>query len=371
MVAAAEAVSLQPVVGHLEQPQGMAQQRQAPQPQVKGTDPAAAAPPNSPVASDGLGQLFRRQQRYLNYFFDNLDFEPVQQFCQACLTCTGVVIFTGVGKSGLISQKICQTLVSTGTKAVFLSPQDALHGDIGIIGPHDLLVCFSKSGATEEIIRLVPFAKAKGARLVSITSVPGSPLEELCDLAVHLPLERELCPFDLAPVTSTAIQMIFGDTVAIALMQAKHLTRDQYAMNHPAGRIGKRLMLRVADVMIRNGAVPVVLPDMLMPQVLVELTGKSCGCVLVADADLSLAGIFTDGDLRRTLQQCGADGRDIMQLRVAEVMTRTPKTICSQEMAVDAMQIMERGPKVAMLPVVDEGKVQGLITLHGLVSAGL
>lgn len=331
---------------------------------------AETAPVSSP-APDSLQQLFRSQQRFINHFFDNLDFEPIQQFCQACLDCRGVVIFTGVGKSGLIAQKICQTLVSTGTKAVFLSPQDALHGDIGIISAHDLLVCFSKSGATEEILRLVPFARAKGARLVGITSQRGSELGALCDLAVHLPLERELCPFDLAPVTSTAIQMIFGDTVAIALMQAKHLTRDQYAMNHPAGRIGKRLILRVADVMLRNGKVPVVQPETLMPEVLVELTSKSCGCVLVADAQQRLLGIFTDGDLRRSLQQCGAAGRDIMALRVGEVMTRQPKTCSSEDMAIDAMQAMEAGPKVNMLPVVDNGCVQGLVTLHALVSAGL
>ncbi|PSC71870.1 putative arabinose 5-phosphate isomerase [Micractinium conductrix] len=337
-----------------------------------GVDPSAAGPtPASPVASRSLQRLFQQQQRYINFFFDNLDFGPIQGFCQACVECKGVVIFTGVGKSGLIGQKICQTLVSTGTKAVFLSPQDALHGDIGIIGPEDLLVCFSKSGATEEIIRLVPFARAKGARLVSITSQHGSELEAACDLAVHLPLERELCPFDLAPVTSTAIQMVFGDTVAIALMQAKHLTRDQYAMNHPAGRIGKRLMLRVCDVMVRNGKVPVVLPETLMPEVLVELTSKGCGCVLVADADFRLVGIFTDGDLRRTLQQCGSQGCDVMVLRADEAMTRHPKTCGSEDMAIDAMQAMEAGPKVNMLPVVDDGRVQGLVTLHALVSAGL
>ncbi|KAI3431313.1 hypothetical protein D9Q98_004371 [Chlorella vulgaris] len=328
-------------------------------------------PGASPVAADSLALLFRQQQRFINYFFNNLDFEPIEKFCQACLDCTGVVIFTGVGKSGLIAQKICQTLVSTGTKAMFLSPQDALHGDIGILSSSDLLVCFSKSGATEEIIRLVPYARAKGARLVAVASVKGSELEAVCDMAVHLPLERELCPFDLAPVTSTAIQMVFGDTVAIALMQAKHLTRDQYAMNHPAGRIGKRLILRVTDVMVGSSKMPVVPPATLMPQVLVELTSKGCGCVLVADAELRLFGIFTDGDLRRTLQQCGEQGRDVMALRVDEVMSKDPKTCRSCEMAVDAMQMMEMGPKVHMLPVVDDGKLQGLITLHSLVSAGL
>ena len=146
-----------------------------------------------------LKQLFGEQHRFMNYFFDNLEYEPLQRFCQECLECKGVVCFTGVGKSGFIAQKITQTLVSTGTKAVFLSPTDALHGDIGIIGPDDLLVMFSKSGGTEELLRLVPYARAKGAKLVSVTSVKGNKLDAACDMAITLPLERELCPFDLAP----------------------------------------------------------------------------------------------------------------------------------------------------------------------------
>jgi arabinose-5-phosphate isomerase len=169
----------------------------------------------------------------------------VQAFTQLCVATKGVIFFSGVGKSGFVAQKSAQTLVSTGTKAVFLSPTDALHGDIGLVGPHDVLVLFSKSGATEELNKLIPCARAKGAYLVGISSLQTSRLREMCDMHVCLPLERELCPFDLAPVTSTAIQMLFGDTVAIALMQAKNLTREQYALNHPAGRIGKRLIFRV------------------------------------------------------------------------------------------------------------------------------
>lgn len=192
-----------------------------------------------------LRQLFTEQKRYLDYFFDHIDYTQLHAFTKLLLECKGVIFFSGVGKSGFIAQKICQTLVSTGTKSVFLSPTDALHGDIGIVGPEDIVVVFSKSGATEELVKLVPYARAKGAYLVGVSSFTESPLAKLCDMHVYLPLERELCPFDLAPVTSTAIQMLFGDTVAIALMQAKNLTREEYALNHPAGRIGKRLILRV------------------------------------------------------------------------------------------------------------------------------
>jgi arabinose-5-phosphate isomerase len=319
---------------------------------------------------DALKQLFGEQHRFMNYFFDNLEYEPLQQFSQACLNCEGVICFTGVGKSGFIAQKITQTLVSTGTKAVFLSPTDALHGDIGIIGPSDLLVMFSKSGGTEELLRLVPYARAKGAQLVSVTSVKGNKLEAACDMSIHLPLERELCPFDLAPVTSTAIQMLFGDTVAISLMLSRNLSKDEYAMNHPAGRIGKRLMLSVTDVMISGDKLPVVSPDMKVVETLVELSGKGCGCVLVVDENNKLLGTFTDGDLRRTLQ---AKGSDALHALVSEVMSSTPCVIQSNVKAVDGMQMMEKGAKkVTFLPVVDpEGTLEGLVTLHNLVAAGL
>lgn len=192
-----------------------------------------------------LKHLFSEQKKYLDYFFDHIDYNELHSFTRLLLECKGVIFFSGVGKSGFIAQKVCQTLVSTGTKSVFLNPTDALHGDIGIVGPEDIVVGFSKSGATEELIKLVPCARAKGAYLVGVSSFQESKLAKICDMHVYLPLERELCPFDLAPVTSTAIQMLFGDTVAIALMQQKNLTREEYALNHPAGRIGKRLILRV------------------------------------------------------------------------------------------------------------------------------
>ncbi|KAK9801353.1 hypothetical protein WJX73_009327 [Symbiochloris irregularis] len=327
----------------------------------------------SPITSSSLLLLFREQQRFLNFFFDQLDLKLVQLFCEACLECTGSILFTGVGKSGFIAQKIAQTLVSTGTKAVYLNATDALHGDLGIVAPGDLVVIVSKSGNTDELIRLVPYAKAKGAKLISVTSCNGSKLDELCDLAVHLPLERELCPFDLAPVTSTAIQMLFGDTAAIALMQAKHLTADQYAMNHPAGRIGKRLILRVSDLMLVGDSVPTVGPSVPTMEVLGELSAKGCGCVLVvappADGNVQLLGTFTDGDLRRSLQTFGAK---MLEKPVSTLMNGQPVTCDSQMKAIDAMQVMEGPPRrVTFLPVVDAGVLAGLVTLHGLVSAGL
>ncbi|KAF4378937.1 hypothetical protein F8388_022024 [Cannabis sativa] len=324
----------------------------------------------SSIDETTLLNLFKSQQDYLNFFFNNLDIFQTLTFTRTLLDSSGTVFFSGVGKSGFVARKISQTLVSLGVPSGFLSPVDALHGDIGIITKRDVLVLFSKSGNTDELLRLVPCAKAKGAYLISVTSVEDNALARVCNMNVHLPLERELCPFNLAPVTSTAIQMIFGDTVAIALMGARNLTREEYACNHPAGRIGKSLIFKVTDVMKKQDELPVCKETDLIMDQLVELTSKGCGCLLVIDQDYHLIGTFTDGDLRRTLK---ASGEAIFKLTVGEMCNRNPRTISPDAMAVEAMKKMEAPPSpVQFLPVVDyENRVIGIVTLHGLVSAGL
>lgn len=204
----------------------------------------------SSLDESSLLDLFKSQQSHLNYFFKHLDLSQTLSFTQTLLNSAaggGTIFFTGVGKSGFVANKISQTLVSLGIRSMFLSPVDALHGDIGILTDRDVLVLFSKSGNTEELLRLVPCARAKGAFLIAVTSAGENLLKGCCNMNVYLPLERELCPFDLAPVTSTAIQMVFGDTVAIALMGARNLTKEAYAANHPAGRIGKTLIFKVCS----------------------------------------------------------------------------------------------------------------------------
>ncbi|KAL7215505.1 hypothetical protein ACSBR1_027632 [Camellia fascicularis] len=322
------------------------------------------------IDPNDLLSLFKSQQKYLNFFFQNLDLSQTLAFTQTLLNAKGTIFFSGVGKSGFVARKISQTLVSLGIRSGFLSPVDALHGDIGILSDSDILVMFSKSGNTEELLRLVPCAKAKGAYLISVTSSESNSLMGLCDLNVHLPLERELCPFDLAPVTSTAIQMVFGDTVAIGLMGARNLTKDEYAANHPAGRIGKSLIFKVKDVMKKQEELPVCREgDMIMDQ-LIELTSKGCGCLLVIDDQYHLIGTFTDGDLRRTLK---ASGEGIFKLTVGEMCNRNPRTVGPDAMAVEAMEKMESPPSpVQFLPVINHQNILiGIVTLHGLVSAGL
>ncbi|MBA0802656.1 hypothetical protein Gohar_012934 [Gossypium harknessii] len=334
--------------------------------------PPLGKPPHLQLLSETtLLNLFKSQQNHLNYFFQNLDFSQALSFTQTLLNSRGTIFFSGVGKSGFVASKISQTLVSLDIRSSFLSPLDALHGDIGALSSADVLVLFSKSGSTEELLRLLPCARAKGVYLISVTSVSNNALANACDMNVHLPLERELCPFDLAPVTSTAIQMVFGDTVAIALMGARNLTKEQYAANHPAGRIGKSLIFKVKDVMKKKDELPICKEGDLIMEQLVELSSKGCGCLLVIDDEYHLLGTFTDGDLRRTLIK--ASGEAIFKLRVGDMCNREPRTIGPDAMAVEAMQKMESPPSpVQFLPVIDHQNVLiGIITLHGLVSAGL
>ncbi|WOG97331.1 hypothetical protein DCAR_0416671 [Daucus carota subsp. sativus] len=322
------------------------------------------------VDPNNLTNLFKSQQKYLNYFFQNLDLSQTLVFTQTLLNSNGTIFFSGIGKSGFVAQKISQTLVSLGIRAGFLSPVDALHGDIGILNGNDILVMFSKSGNTEELLKLVPCVKAKGVYLISVTSLQTNALMNVSDLNVFLPLERELCPFDLAPVTSTAIQMVFGDTVAIAMMSARNLSKNEYASNHPAGRIGKSLIFKVKDVMKKHGELPICKEGDLIMDQLVELTSKGCGCLLIISDKNQLIGTFTDGDLRRTLK---ASGEGIFKMTVGEMCNRHPRTIGPDFMAVEAMQKMEAPPSpVQFLPVINQNNILiGIVTLHGLVSAGL
>jgi arabinose-5-phosphate isomerase len=317
-----------------------------------------------------LSLLFATQKKYIDYFFEHLDMKEVELTLQTFLSCQGVIFFTGIGKSGIIAQKIAATLVSTGTKAMFLPTIDALHGDLGIVSKKDIFVILSKSGESDELLQLVPYIKAKGAKVLSIVSNPKSRLSVISDRFVNLPLERELCPFDLAPTTSTALQLIFGDVLAVGLMKARSFSLDDYAQNHPAGRIGKRASLLVRNMMIKDNKLPICNPDDKLVDVLVQLSDKKCGCLLVVDENQFLKGIFTDGDLRRALQN---NGTDVLNIAIKNIMTKNPRTIEPQKLAYEAMQLMESDASrpVMVLPVVDQGKLCGLIKMHDLLQGGL
>ena len=310
--------------------------------------------------------LFEEQRRYLNAFFDAVDPLAAEKILKILLECKGVIILSGVGKSGHIAQKIAATFSSTGTRSFFLNPSNALHGDIGFVGKEDLFLSLSKSGQTQELIDLLPHIQRKGAKTIAIVSSPHSKLAKMSDLSILLPVQREICPYDLAPTTSTAVQLIFGDCLAIALMQAKQFSIDDFALNHPKGILGRKITLKVADLMLKGEEIPRCKPQTILVDVLHELSLKRCGCLIVADEENRLCGIFTDGDLRRAIQ---SKGETSLKMAMSELMTPNPKWIGTETLALEAVQKMEEDPArlITVLPVLNEGKVVGLIRMHDIL----
>jgi len=317
-----------------------------------------------------LKELFATQRDYIDFFFQTIDFEEAEAFFQELISCRGVIVLAGVGKSGIIAQKIATTLVSTGTRALSLSPTDALHGDLGIVSDRDVLVLLSKSGESDELLNLIPSVRNKGARILAMVSNRESRLAKGVDRFVNLPLTKELCPFDLVPTTSAVLQLIFGDVLAVALMKAKGFSLDQYASNHPSGRIGRRITLRVKELMLTGDALPLCAPEATLGASLVEFSDKRCGCLVVVGKKKQLLGIFTDGDLRRSLQK---HQQDVLEASIGELMSYSPRYIAADLLAWEAVKMMEADQKhpITVLPVVEEGQVVGLIKMHDLIQAGL
>jgi arabinose-5-phosphate isomerase len=315
-------------------------------------------------------ELFYKQRQYLEYFFAHLDMRKCDEIFHHLKASKGVFFFTGVGKSGFVAQKVAATMLSTGTKAFYLSPIDALHGDLGMLSKDDVLIIFSKSGETEELLHLLPHVRSKGAKTLAVTSNPQSRLMKGADYSLELPCTAELCPFDLAPTISTAIQLLFGDVLAIALMQSKSFSLEEFAQNHPAGRIGRRATVKVKDLMLAKEKTPLCRSSNRLEEVLVDFTDKRCGCMVVVDEVGKLKGIFTDGDLRRALQ---AKGEKVLKERLGDLMSAVPKSIESEHLAIDAMKLMESDQKrpFTVLPVLEKDQVVGLIKMHDIIQAGL
>nr|WRJ69478.1 putative arabinose-5-phosphate isomerase [Oceanusvirus sp.] len=315
--------------------------------------------------------LFEEQRRLINRCFDEIDHGAVASLADRCMACRGTVFFAGVGKSGFVAHKIAQTLVSFGLAAAPLSVTDAMHGDLGAVDEESVCVLLSKSGETDEIIRIIPFIRKKGATVVAVTCKPDTSMGRAADTEVVVPLEKELCPFGLAPVTSAAVQLLFGDTLAVHLMRRKGTTIDQYARNHPGGSIGRKITLEVADVMRPIDRLPLVTAEKTVCDAMVEMSGSGCGCVLVVDDEGRLEGVFTDGDLRRGIL---ADGNEFFGWPVGAVMTKNPRVVDPVQNAAAAMLLMRDpslGRTVMFFPVIKSGKLIGLLMLNDLAALGL
>ncbi len=314
--------------------------------------------------------LFETQKNYLDEFFANIDFEKTEKILQKFLLCRGNIILSGVGKSGIIANKLAMTMLSTGTKAIFLSPGDALHGDIGIVAKDDIFVAISKSGETKELLELIPYIRKKGAELIAIVSNPDSTLAKLSDLFISLYVKKEICPFNLSPTTSTAAQLIYGDVLSVALMKKKNFSLDEYAINHPSGSIGKKITLRVEDLMLKGDDIPFSFPEDELIDVLHVLSSKRCGSLVVVNEKKELLGVFTDGDLRRAIE---SSREGFLSKKIKSFMTKTPKWITKDELAYEAMLEMEKDPKklITVLPVIEKKEVVGIIRLHDILQSGI
>ncbi len=316
-----------------------------------------------------LQLLFEEQRGAIRYFYDHLDLEQAECSLEACQSCLGLLVLTGVGKSGIIAEKIAMTLVSTGTRAIYLPAMNFLHGDIGIISQGDLVLMLSKSGESEELLDLLPHIRRRGAKTLALISNPESRLAKKADMSLCLPVEKELCPFDMAPTISTEVQLLFGDALAMALMSKRGFRLDDYALNHPSGLIGRKISLRVRDLMKKGADIPFCLPSDRLADVIVELSDKKCGCLLVCSSEKQLLGIFTDGDLRRSLQ---VNRATVLEKKMEELMTKDPLKVEPDCLAVHALELMEKSPKrlVTVLPVAEGSQVVGILRMHDIIQAG-
>ncbi|KPK51190.1 MAG: D-arabinose 5-phosphate isomerase [Thiotrichales bacterium SG8_50] len=287
--------------------------------------------------------------------------------CETLLGCRGRVVVVGMGKSGHIGGKIAATLASTGTPAFFVHPGEASHGDLGMITPDDVVLAISNSGATAEILTILPIIKRMGVKLISMTGNVNSELGQQSDVALDVGVEKEACPLNLAPTASTTVTLAMGDALAVALLKSRGFTEEDFARSHPGGRLGRRLLLYVKDIMHSGEHLPLVHEDTSLREALLMMSGKGLGMTAVVNADQQLVGIYTDGDLRRTLEQ----GVDVYAASIRDVMTADPVTTHGNRLAAEVVQLM-RDKKINGLFVVDDNnRVLGALNMQDLLREGV
>lgn len=306
------------------------------------------------------------ESRAVRHLADRLD----GAFASACRILDGTrgrVVVSGMGKSGHVSSKIAATLASTGTPAFFMHPAEASHGDLGMITADDTLLAISYSGETDEVLTILPLVRRLGAGLVSITGNPASTLAREADVHLNVAVDEEACPLNLAPTASTTATLAMGDALAVALLEKRGFTAEDFARSHPSGSLGKRLLLRVGDVMHEGDAVPHVTPDVNLRDGLMEMTAKGLGMTAIVDAEHRAVGVFTDGDLRRALD----DGADVHTTLMRDVASAGCKTISDSALAVEAVRMLEENRITALLVVDDRERLIGALNIHDLFRAGI
>jgi len=295
----------------------------------------------------------------------NSDFEKA---IEIIYNSKGRVVVTGMGKSGLVGKKIAATLASTGTPAFFLHPAEASHGDLGMVTSDDVIIAISNSGETDELINLIPFLKRFNVSLISMTGNPDSTLSKAAEVTLDVSVKEEACPMGVVPTASTTATLAMGDALAVALLIKRGFKEEDFAFFHPGGSLGKKLFIKVKDLMHTGDALPFVSPDMPMIKATVEISSKRLGVTIVAGSDKRILGIITDGDLRRGIEKWG---KAFFDMNAGEVMTKNPKTISEDELAVKALSIMERHSITSIVVPDDNGKAVGIIHLHDILKQGI
>ncbi|MDR6795923.1 KpsF/GutQ family sugar-phosphate isomerase [Acinetobacter calcoaceticus] len=316
--------------------------------------------------SSALATL-RIEQQALDVLATQIN-DSFNQACEILLQCKGRVVITGMGKSGHIGRKMAATFASTGTPSFFMHPGEAGHGDLGMLVRGDVLIAISNSGKSDEIMMLMPLIKHLGVPLITISRTDKGPMPQNADIALTLGESDEACPLGLAPTSSTTATLVLGDALAVALLEARGFTADDFARSHPAGALGKRLLLHVKHLMHTGDELPKVSPNTPMNQVLYEISNKRLGLTTIVDDEEHLLGIFTDGDLRRLIDR--QQGFDV-NLPVSEVMTKKPSTISQEARAVEALQQLNLKKISQFVVVDDQNKVIGVISMHDLIQAGV
>ncbi len=284
---------------------------------------------------------------------------------QILLQCKGRVVVSGMGKSGHIARKIAATLASTGTPAMFVHPAEAAHGDLGMVTESDVLIAISNSGESEELLAIIPVIKRLGAALISMTGKPNSSLASLAHVHLNIAVAKEACPLNLAPTASTTATLALGDALAVALLDLRGFREEDFARSHPGGALGRRLLTHVRDIMRTGEDIPAVHPDVLLPAALLEVTRKGLAMTAIVDASNHVVGIFTDGDLRRLIEE----GKDFSRAQIKEVMHTNPRVLGPEQLAVDAVELMEKYRINQVLVVEKDGSLVGALHIHDLTRA--
>ncbi|MBX2858032.1 MAG: KpsF/GutQ family sugar-phosphate isomerase [Cellvibrionaceae bacterium] len=287
--------------------------------------------------------------------------------CQCILACKGRVVVTGMGKSGHIGNKVAATLASTGTPAFFVHPGEASHGDLGMITSEDIIIAISNSGGTAEVLTMLPTLKRIGAGIIALTGKAQSPLAQSANVVLDISVTSEACPLDLAPTSSTTVTLVMGDALAVALLEARGFTAEDFAFAHPGGALGRKLLLKVEDIMHIGDRVPSVDREQSLMSSLAEMSNKGFGITAVVDSDNKLCGVFTDGDLRR----CIDDNVHVKHAKICDIMSRNPQVTHPQMLAAEAFNLMEKYKITALLVVDPHMKLMGIVHMHDMLKAGL